>query len=72
MICDSWLLDGSLGRLVNHSRLKPNVIVKIVASDSRPYLCMFAATEIKSGQELLYDYGERSKANRENFVWLKQ
>ena len=54
--------DGSLGRLINHSRLKPNVFVKIVASDSRPHLCMFAATEIKSGQELLYDYRERSKA----------
>ena len=64
--------DGSLGRLINHSKLKPNVKVKIVASDTRPYLCMFAATLIESGQELLYDYGERSKATIENFPWLLQ
>lgn len=64
--------DGSFGRLINHSRLKPNVKVKIVASDTRPYLCMFAATSIESGQELLYDYGERSKTTIENFAWLLQ
>ena len=54
---DATQEDGSVGKLHSH-----NVEVKIVASDIRPYLCMFAATEIQSGQKLLYDYGERSIA----------
>ena len=69
---DATKEDGSLGRLVNHSRLRPNAEVKIVSSDTRPFLCLFAADEIASGQELLYDYGERSKATIQNFAWLKQ
>ena len=68
---DATKEDGSLGRLINHSKLRPNVEVKIV-SDTRPYLCMFAATGIESGDELLYDYGDRSKATVQNFAWLKQ
>lgn len=63
--------DGSLGRLVNHSKLHPNVEVKVVAED-RSYLCLFAKTTIESGHELLYDYGERSQAAIEVFNWLKQ
>jgi hypothetical protein len=63
--------DGTFGRLINHSKLHPNVVVKVVASNTRPYLCIFAATNIGIGQELLYDYGERSKVATENFAWLK-
>ena len=68
---DATQEDGSLGRLINHSR-KANVEVKIVVHDERPHLCMFAATNIKEGQELLYDYGERSTAIIKDFTWLKQ
>ena len=35
-------------------------------------MCMFAATGIESGDELLYDYGDRSKATVQNFARLKQ
>ena len=69
---DATQEDGSLGRLVNHSRLTPNVEVKIVSSDTRPYLCMFASMPIQRGKELLYDYGERSKTTIQNFAWLKK
>ena len=36
---DATKEDGSSGRLINHSKLRPNVEVKIV-SDTRPYLCV--------------------------------
>ena len=81
---DLWFVDSKInvalncliateedGALINHSKLHPNVIAKVVASDIRPYLRTLAATSIETGQELLYDYGERSKAAIENFTWLK-
>ena len=36
-----------------------------------PYLILLAAKTIKAGEELLYDYGERSKDILESHPWLK-
>ena len=51
--------DGpQLGRLVNHGeRRERNAKMKMVVVDGKPSLCLFAIRDIKSGEELLYDYG---------------
>ena len=46
-------------------------MTKLVEIDDHPYLCLMAARDIKEGEELQYDYGERSKAAIESHPWLK-
>lgn len=61
----NWVIDATaerpawgLGRLINHSRLRPNIKPKIVAVDGIPHVCFFALRNIPRGKELLYDYGD--------------
>ncbi|KAK4471645.1 hypothetical protein MN116_004594 [Schistosoma mekongi] len=60
-----------LGRLINHSRLKPNCIVKVIPVDGIPRLALFARKPISPGEELLYDYGDRDKESIQLHPWLK-
>ncbi|VDD82518.1 unnamed protein product [Mesocestoides corti] len=60
-----------LGRLINHSRLHPNCVVKVIPVDGVPRLALFAKTEISPGEELLYDYGDRDRASLLAHPWLK-
>ncbi|CAH8535841.1 unnamed protein product [Schistosoma mattheei] len=60
-----------LGRLINHSRLKPNCIVKVIPIDGVPRLALFARKSISPGEELLYDYGDRDKETLQLHPWLK-
>ncbi|CAL8076602.1 unnamed protein product [Calicophoron daubneyi] len=60
-----------LGRLVNHSRLHPNCLVKVVPLDNVPRLVLFARQIINPGEELLYDYGDRDKESLEAHPWLR-
>ncbi|CAH8850417.1 unnamed protein product [Trichobilharzia szidati] len=60
-----------LGRLINHSRLKPNCVVKVIPVDGIPRLALFARKPISPGEELLYDYGDRDKESLEAHPWLK-
>ncbi|KAH8878383.1 N-lysine methyltransferase KMT5A-A [Schistosoma japonicum] len=60
-----------LGRLINHSRLKPNCIVKVIPVDGIPRLALFARKPISPGEELLYDYGDRDKESLQLHPWLK-
>ena len=62
--------NGRMGRLLNHSKTQANVVTKLYEVDEHPYLCLVAAKDIKSGDELQYDYGERSKAAIESHPWL--
>ncbi|CDS42598.1 histone lysine n methyltransferase setd8 [Echinococcus multilocularis] len=62
---------GKLGRLINHSRLHPNCVVKVIPINGIPRLALFAKTEIPPGEELLYDYGDRGKASLIAHPWLK-
>lgn len=55
---------------MNHSKTAANVATKLVEVDSRPFLCLMAAREVAAGQELLYDYGERSCEAVEAHPWL--
>jgi len=62
--------SGLLGRLVNHSRLKFNCATKVVEVDNKPRLILVAARDIRVDEELLYDYGDRSKESLEAYPWL--
>ena len=37
-----------------------------------PRLILVASRDVKAGEELLYDYGERSKVAIESHPWLQQ
>ncbi|XP_023020512.2 SET domain containing 8 [Leptinotarsa decemlineata] len=66
---DATAESGKLGRLINHSR-NGNLITKVLMVDKVPRLSLLAKTFIKAGEELLYDYGDRSKESLENHPWL--
>ncbi|KAI6192010.1 SET domain containing protein, protein [Aphelenchoides bicaudatus] len=58
------------GRLLNHSVLKPNLRPKVL--DFGTFICvgLFAMHDIEPGEELVYDYGDRSSATIEKNPWL--
>lgn len=60
---------GRLGRLVNHSR-NGNLQTKTILVDGVPRLILTAKTYIRPGEELLYDYGDRSKESLVHHPWL--
>ena len=51
--------SGRFGRLLNHSRVSPNCITKVVMLGEVPRLILVAKHDIVAGTELLYDYGDR-------------
>ena len=58
-----------LGRLLNHSR-RGNCKTKVVGIGNHPYMLLVAARDIKPGEELLYDYGDRSPESLSAYPWL--
>ncbi|XP_061387537.1 histone-lysine N-methyltransferase Set8 [Musca vetustissima] len=60
---------GKLGRLVNHSR-NGNLVTKIVVVKQKPHLVLIAKDDIEAGEELCYDYGDRSKESLLHHPWL--
>ena len=67
---DATTDDGGFGRLLNHSKTVANVSAKLLELGGKPHLCLVAARDIQPGEELQYDYGERSKAVIESYSWL--
>ncbi|XP_064613076.1 N-lysine methyltransferase KMT5A-like [Liolophura sinensis] len=67
---DATLESGRLGRLLNHSK-KGNCHTKLTEVKGTPRLILVASRDIQSGEELLYDYGDRSKSSLEAHPWLK-
>ena len=67
---DATAETGRYGRLVNHSRVTPNCITKVVMIDEVPRLMLVAKHHIQEGEELLYDYGDRSKESLKAHPWL--
>ncbi|XP_043924506.1 N-lysine methyltransferase KMT5A-like isoform X3 [Protopterus annectens] len=59
-----------LGRLINHSK-NGNCHTKLHDISGVPHLILVASRDIEAGEELLYDYGDRSKASLEAHPWLK-
>lgn len=68
---DATAESGKLGRLLNHSSKCGNCMTKVIGIGDRPYLILLAARDIKIGEELVYDYGDRSKSSLEAHPWLK-
>lgn len=63
--------SGRLGRLVNHSK-KGNCVTKQVTVEGVPRLVIMASRDIHVGDEILYDYGDHSKASIQAHPWLKK
>ena len=67
---DATSESGRLGRLLNHSMLNPNCGTKVAFVDGVPRLYLVANQEIPVGTELVFDYGDRSKASLVANPWL--
>lgn len=63
---------GRFGRLVNHSRKNPNCDMKMLVIEKVPKLILFAAKNIKYGEEIVYDYGDRDKDTLQELPWLAE
>ncbi|XP_021921759.1 N-lysine methyltransferase KMT5A isoform X2 [Zootermopsis nevadensis] len=66
---DATAESGRLGRLVNHSR-SGNLITKTVPIANQPHLVLIAKDDIPAGEEVMYDYGDRSKESIRYHPWL--
>ncbi|XP_014880861.1 N-lysine methyltransferase SETD8-like [Poecilia latipinna] len=58
------------GRLLNHSK-SGNCQTRLHPIDGTPHLIFVASRDIKAEEELLYDYGDRSKESISAHPWLK-
>lgn len=67
---DATKETSRLGRLINHSKTG-NCQTRLHAIDGNPHLILVASRDIKAEEELLYDYGDRSKASVLAHPWLK-
>ena len=83
---DSWGVDateedGSLGRLLNHSRLNPNCKLQVKwlinpekfpnQPEPLPHLYLITIKDIAKGEELRWDYGETRGSKLKSHPWLK-
>lgn len=66
---DATKESGRLGRLLNHSK-SGNCCTKLVSIQDKPHLILVAKRDIKIGEELLYDYGDRNKDSLQAHPWL--
>lgn len=69
---DATAETSRLGRLLNHSKLGGNCYTKLFEVNSKPHLILCASKDIRTGQELTYDYGDRNKVSLESHPWLKE
>ncbi|KAG8514971.1 N-lysine methyltransferase KMT5A, partial [Galemys pyrenaicus] len=67
---DATRETNRLGRLINHSKCG-NCQTKLHDIDGVPHLILIASRDIAAGEELLYDYGDRSRASIAAYPWLK-
>uniref|UniRef100_A0A8C5E4N5 [histone H4]-lysine(20) N-methyltransferase n=1 Tax=Gouania willdenowi TaxID=441366 RepID=A0A8C5E4N5_GOUWI len=67
---DATRESSRLGRLINHSK-NGNCHTRLHPIDGTPHLILVASRDIAAEEELLYDYGDRSKASVLAHPWLK-
>lgn len=67
---DATAETSRLGRLLNHSKTEGNCRTQLFEINSKPHLILIAARDIKPGEEMLYDYGDRNKNSIESHPWL--
>ncbi|KAH7731415.1 Protein set-1 [Aphelenchoides avenae] len=58
------------GRLINHSALRPNLKTQVVDFNTSFHLILVAKRDIDDGEELLYDYGDRTPCTVAKNPWL--
>lgn len=69
---DATAESGRYGRLLNHSKTKPNCKTRLVEEpEGIPRLIIEAKINIPENTELLYDYGDRSQKALKAHPWLK-
>lgn len=68
---DATRETSRVGRLLNHSK-NGNCQTKLHGIKGTPHLVLVASRDVRAGEELLYDYGDRSKASISAHPWLKQ
>ncbi|KAI6230394.1 [Histone H4]-lysine(20) N-methyltransferase [Aphelenchoides fujianensis] len=71
-----WCVDATAEsphkcRLLNHSVARPNLRPRLVEVDHSVRICFFAIRDIGEGEELLFDYGDRSPTNIADNPWLR-
>ncbi|XP_046872649.1 lysine methyltransferase 5Ab isoform X1 [Hypomesus transpacificus] len=67
---DATKESGRMGRLINHSKMG-NCQTKLHGINGAPHLILVASRDVQADEELLYDYGDRSKASISAHPWLK-
>ncbi|XP_029960916.1 lysine methyltransferase 5Ab [Salarias fasciatus] len=67
---DATKETSRLGRLINHSK-SGNCQTRLHPIDGTPHLILVASRDIRAEEELLYDYGDRSKSSISAHPWLK-
>ncbi|XP_078681036.1 N-lysine methyltransferase KMT5A-A-like [Branchiostoma floridae x Branchiostoma belcheri] len=67
---DATAESGRLGRLINHSAKHKNLMTRSISAGGLPRLILVAARDIQPGEELQYDYGDRSKESLASHPWL--
>ncbi|XP_043096826.1 lysine methyltransferase 5Ab isoform X2 [Puntigrus tetrazona] len=67
---DATKETGRLGRLINHSK-NGNLRTKLHEIHGTPHLIFLASRDLRVDEELLYDYGDRSKEAIAAHPWLK-
>ena len=60
----------NLGRMINHSRKKPNVKPKVIGIDGVPHIYFVCCCEISVGDEVLWDYGETDRDVIKENPWI--
>ena len=67
---DATKEDGSMGRLINHSRNKANLKSLNIEVDEILHIIFTSLRDILP-EELLYDYGDRDVKSVNTNPWLK-
>ena len=66
---DATREDGTYGRLINHSRLHPNILGVPANYGGNVRVMFVCMRDIHPGEELLYDYGKMKDAS--DIDWMK-
>ena len=66
---DATQMKGRKGRLVNHCRLG-NCAPQLMYVEDKPRVILMATRNIEPGEEILFDYGDRTKESIEAHPWL--
>lgn len=73
MLCLDATDGTDISRYINHSRKRANIIPKLMVNDcGAPSIVFKACRDIKAGEELLFDYGERNAEIVKANLWLKE